>query len=128
MASTGGAVRTVLLSANITGVTTRIFRDIAPPETTYPYITIGDEITNTPALLGDKLVKSRTRQLRVNLWQVRTSENTTIIDSVVSALDNATLASNKVVFGCRVIDVQRLYDATDDIVLHAATLNVTQGA
>lgn len=128
MSSTGGAVRTVLVDASLTGVGPRIFRDIAPPETPYPYITISDEITNQPSLLGDNLVIARSRQLRVNLWQVRQSENISLIDEVVDALDSADLNSNKNVFGCRVLDVQRIYDSEDDIVLHAITLNITQGA
>lgn len=128
MASIGGAVRTVLVDSTLSGIGERIYRDIAPPETQYPYITISDEITNQPVLLGDKTVIARTRQLRVNLWQVRTSENVGLIDEIVAALDNAGLSANKVVFGCRVLDIQRLYDSEDDIVLHAVTLNVTQKA
>ena len=128
MSSTGGAVRTVLVDANLAGVAARVYRDIAPPETQYPYITISDEITNQPSLLGDTLVIARSRQIRVNLWQVRQSENISLIDSVVEALDNANLNASKNVFGCRVLDVQRIYDSEDDIVLHAVTLNVTQKA
>lgn len=128
MSSSGGAVRTVLVDANLAGVDARIYRDIAPPETQYPYITISDEVTNQPSLFGDTLVIARSRQIRVNLWQVRQSENVSLIDSVVEALDGANLNSTKKVFGCRVLDVQRIYDSEDDIVLHAVTLNVTQKA
>ena len=128
MASTGGAVRTVLLSANITGVTTRIFRDIAPPETTYPFMTISDEVSNQPALLGDQMVLARNRQLRVNLFQIRTSENVETIDEVVTALDRASITANQVVFRVRVADIVRLFDSEDDIVQHSVTLNVIHKA
>jgi hypothetical protein len=128
MASIGGAIRTVLLNDTITGVSTRIFRDIAPPETTYPYITIFDELSNTPALLGDSLVLARTRMVQVSLWQVRTSENVAIINEVVAALDNATLNADQLVLKVRVADIQRIFDSTDDTILHAVTVNVTQKA
>jgi hypothetical protein len=128
MASIGGAIRTVLLNDTITEVSTRIFRDIAPPETTYPYITIFDELSNTPALLGDSLVLARTRMVQVSLWQVRTSENVAIINEVVAALDNATLNADQLVLKVRVADIQRIFDSTDDTILHAVTVNVTQKA
>lgn len=128
MASTGGAIRTVLVDAAISGILSRIYRDIAPPETTYPYITISDEITNQPALLGDKRVLARSRQLRVNLWQLRTEENVGLIDEIVAALDSVDVSANQDVFRVRVFDVQRQFDSEDDTILHAITLNVIQKA
>jgi|GEM_PF-5679804 len=128
MASIGGAIRTILVDASLTGVSNRIYRDIAPPETEYPYITISDEITNQPSLLGDKRVLARTRQLRVNLWQIRPSENVTLVDDVVGSLDSVNLAANQDVFRVRVFDIQRLFESEDDTILHAITLNVTQKA
>ena len=128
MASVGGAIRTTLLSAGISGVSTRIFRDIAPPETTYPFMTISDEVSNQPALLGDQMVLARNRQLRVNLFQIRTSENVETIDEVVTALDSASITANQVVFRVRVADIVRLFDSEDDIVQHSVTLNVIHKA
>lgn len=128
MASVGGAIRTTLLGAGVTGVSTRIFRDIAPPETTYPFMTISDEVSNQPALLGDQMVLARNRQLRVNLFQIRTSENVEIIDEVVAALDRASITANQVVFRVRVADIVRLFDSEDDIVQHSVTLNVIHKA
>jgi len=128
MASVGGAIRTALTNASITAISTRIFRDIAPPETTYPYVTISDEITNTPSLLGDKQVLARLRQLRVNLWQLRPSENVTTVDQIVTTLDSANITANQKIFRVRVSDIQRIFDSEDDTVLHAITLNVTQKA
>lgn len=128
MASTAGAIRTRLVDSTITGVETRIYRDIAPPEVAYPYITISDEITNQPVLLGDKTVLARMRQLRVNLWQIRQSENVAIIDEVVAALDSATISANQTVFRVRVFDIQRIFESEDDTILHVVTINVTQKA
>lgn len=128
MASTGGALRTALIDAGISSVDSRIYRDIAPPETTYPYVTISDEITNQPVLLGDRQVVARLRQLRVNLWQLRTSENVDIIDEIVAALDSAQISANQYVYGVRVFDVQRQFDAEDDTILHSVTVNVVQKA
>ena len=128
MASVGGAIRTALTNASITAISTRIFRDIAPPETTYPYVTISDEITNTPSLLGDKQVLARLRQLRVNLWQLRPSEDVTTVDQLVTTLDSANITANQNIFRVRVSDIQRIFDSEDDTVLHAITLNVTQKA
>ena len=128
MASVGGAIRTALTNASIAAISTRIFRDIAPPETTYPYVTISDEITNTPSLLGDKQVLARLRQLRVNLWQLRPSEDVTTVDQIVTTLDSANITANQKIFRVRVSDIQRIFDSEDDTVLHAITLNVTQKA
>jgi hypothetical protein len=128
MASIGGAIRTVLVNDSITSVGSRIYRDIAPPETAYPYITIFDELGNTPALIGDQVVLARTRLVQVSLWQLRQSENTAIIDEVVAALDNANLSANKFVYRVRVADIQRAFDSEDDTILHAVTLNVIQKA
>lgn len=128
MASTGGAIRTALVDAAITQIGSRIYRDIAPPETAYPYVTISDEITNQPALLGDTQVLARLRQLRVNLWQLRSNEDVSLIDTIVSTLDSANVTANQDVFGVRVFDVQRLFDSEDDTILHAVTLNVIQRA
>ena len=128
MPSIGGAIRTALLGANIEEISTRIFRDIAPPETTYPFITITDEISNQPVLIGDQNVLARNRQVQVSLFQIRTSENVDIIDEVVQALDTANVSANKTVFRVRVLDIQRIFESDDDIVQHAVTLNVIHKA
>lgn len=128
MASIGGAIRTILVNDSITGVSTRIYRDIAPPETAYPYITIFDELSNTPALIGDQVVLARTRLVQVSLWQLRQSENTGIVNEIVSALDNAALAADQFIYRVRVTDISRSFSAEDDTILHAITLNVIQKA
>ena len=74
------------------------------------------------------MVLARNRQLRVNLFQIRTSENVEIIDEVVTALDRASITANQVVFRVRVADIVRLFDSEDDIVQHSVTLNVIHKA
>lgn len=128
MASTGGAIRSALVGAGISAISTRVYRDIAPPETQYPYVTISDEISNQPALLGDKRVLARSRQLRVNLWQIRTSEEVSLIDEIVACLDSVDISANQEIYRVRVMDIQRLFDSEDDTILHAITLNVIQKA
>lgn len=128
MASIGGAIRTTLVDASFADISSRVYRDIAPPETEYPYITISDEITNQPSLFGDKRVLARTRQLRVNLWQIRANENVTLIDDIVGTLDSVNIVANQDIFRVRVFDIQRLFESEDDTILHAITLNVTQKA
>lgn len=129
MASIGGSLRTLLVNANFDGVGQKIYRDLAPPETAYPYITIADELSNVPVLRGDQFVLTRNRIVQVSLWQVRTAENVDLVDEVVAALDRATLdGPNQLVFRVRVSDIQRLFDSKDDTILHAIILNVYQKA
>lgn len=126
--SIGGAVRQILVDANIANITYRVYRDKAPQDVVFPYITFFDEISNVPNLLGDSTVRTRKRLVQVSLWQVRSTEDVDLIDTVVSTLENAALDANKNVFRCRVSSIERLANLTDDIVQHAITLTVIQGA
>ena len=126
--SIGGAIRQKIVDANITGITYKVYRDTAPADIVFPYITFFDEISNVPGLLGDSTVKTRKRQVQVSLWQIRTSEDVELIDTVVSLLENASLDANKNIFRCRVSSIERIANLTDNIVQHAITLTVFQGA
>lgn len=128
MPSIGGAVRQIIVDANITGITTKVYRDIAPPDVALPYITFADELSNVPVLIGDKSVKAKRRMVQVDLWQSRASESFSRIDTLATLLDSATLSADKHVFNTRVNDVQRLVEFEDDIVHHAITLFVYQVA
>lgn len=128
MPSIGGAVRQIIVDANITGITTKVYRDIAPPDVALPYITFADELSNVPVLIGDKSVKAKRRMVQVDLWQSRASESFSRIDTLATLLDSATLSADKHVFNTRVNDVQRLVEFEDDIVHHAITLLVYQVA
>jgi len=128
MASIGGSIRTILVNAGITGVT-GIFRDFAPPSTEKPYITYSDELRNVPELIGDGLVKTRRRMVQFDLWQNRQNEDTSLVDSLVSALDGAgQFDDGTYVFRLRVSDIQRMVSLEDNVVHHALTLDVFQKA
>jgi hypothetical protein len=128
MASIGGAVRSLITGVGVAGVGDKVYRDIAPPETTTPYITIFDEISNQMTLAGDSEVIARIRLVQVSLWQSRQAENVELIDDLVALLDNALLEANQHVLGCRVSEIQRLFDAESDTIQHAITLRVHQKA
>ena len=128
MSSIGGSIRTILVDAAISGVT-GIFRDFAPPSTEKPYITYSDELRNVPELIGDGFVKTRRRMVQFDLWQNRQSEDTSLIDAVVSALDGAgQFDDGTYVFRLRVSDIQRMVSLEDNVVHHALTLDVFQKA
>lgn len=125
--SIGGAIRQVIVDANLTGITTSVYRDAAPPEKSFPYITFFDEISNTVGMVGDGNVKARRRLVQVSLWQARASENIDLIDSLYAVLEKANLDANKNIFRCRVSSIERIANLTDNIIHHAITLTVTQG-
>ena len=128
MSSIGGSIRTILEDAAISGIT-GIFRDFAPPSTEKPYITYSDELRNVPELIGDGFVKTRKRMVQFDLWQNRQSEDTSLIDAVVSALDGAgQFDDGTYVFRLRVSDIQRMVSLEDNVVHHALTLDVFQKA
>lgn len=128
MSSIGGAIRKAIVDAGIEEIASRVYRDIAPPEAQYPYVTIGDEVSNQPALLGDRKVIARLRLVRVNLWQLRAEEKTPLIDEIVRTLDTKSISANQLVLRVRVFDIQRIFDAQDDTISHVITLNVVQKA
>jgi hypothetical protein len=128
MASIGGSIRTILVDAAISGIT-GIFRDFAPPSTEKPYITYSDELRNVPELIGDGFVKTRRRMVQFDLWQNRQNEDTSLINSVVSALDGAgQFDDGTYVFRLRVTDIQRMVSLEENVVHHALTLDVFQKA
>lgn len=126
MPSTGGALRTVLIDANIAGIT-GVFRDFAPPSQAQPYITYSDEISNIPVLIGDGFALTRNKMVQVDLWQDRSTENVDLIDDVISALDGVgQIDATKSVFRVRVSNVVRIVSTTDSVVHHAITLDIYQ--
>lgn len=128
MASVGGALRSVLVAENLPGVASKIYRDLAPPETAKPYITIFDEISNQFVLAGDSEVLARVRLVQVSLWQDRQAEDVDLVDQLVETLDDVSLSANQHVLGCRVFEIQRLFEADSDTIQHALTLRVYQKA
>lgn len=122
------AIRSILVSASLTGVGSKIFRDISPPQTPMPYVTISDELANPPSLLGDKKVLSRDRLVQISVWQTRQAEDLELVNQIRTLLDAASLNSTELVYGCRVFDIQRLFDSEHDSVLHSITLRIQQKA
>ena len=125
MASVGAAVRTAITSASISGIT-GVFRDIAPDSTALPFVTLASELGRGPVLQGDGSVLARTQEMQVDLWQSHESEDVTLVESLLAALDSATLTgADKNIFQCRVVDVVRDVQPEIDICHHSLSLDVT---
>lgn len=122
--SVGGAIRQILVDANLPGISA-IYRDFGPPNATKPYITYLDELRNTPELSGDGIVRGRLRLVQVDIWQDKTSENFELGNLVVSALDGIKkIDASNYIYQIRVSDIQRLVSSEDNIIHHAITLEV----
>jgi hypothetical protein len=84
------------------------------------------DISRAAAFQGDGNVLARTQVVQVDLWQTLSSEDVTTVESLLAALDSATLTgADKHIFKCRVIDVARLTEPDQDICHHALMLDVT---
>lgn len=126
MASVGAAVRTAITGASISGINNNVFRDLAPDSQALPYVTLMSDISRAAAFQGDGNVLARTQVVQVDLWQTLSSEDVTTVESLLAALDSATLTgADKHIFKCRVIDVARLTEPDQDICHHALMLDVT---
>ena len=91
MASVASALRTAITAANITNITTKVYRNIAPDSETYPFVTFDDDVARVPALFGDGGVLARARTISVDLWQLLDAEDTTLVESLLAAVDGADL-------------------------------------
>lgn len=129
MASVTSALRTKIVAANLSNVTTKVFRDAAPDSTAMPFVTFNDDISRTAALFGDGKISMASRSVQVNLFQKLDAEDVTLIDSLFAALDSATLTgADKNIVGCRVDGIVRLVDTTENLCHHAVTITITQAA
>lgn len=125
MASIASAVRTKITAANITNVTTKVYRDMAPDSVALPFVTFMSDLARTPELEGDGIVKARKQMMQIDLWQQLTSEDVAIVEALLAAVDGADLTGvDKTVFKCKVADIQRLVDLDDNICHHALTVEV----
>ena len=126
MASVASSLRTVIVNANITNVTTKVYRDFAPDSTVFPFVTFADDLSRNVALAGDGAITARERLIQVDLWQTLDSEDVTLVESLLDAVDSANLTgADKTVFRCRVDDVQRLAQVDQNVCHHALSVNVT---
>ena len=126
MASVASAVRTAIVNANITGVTTKVFRDEAPDSTTYPFVTLDDDVSREPVLEGDAAVTVRRKVMWINLWQVTSAEDVDLIEDLLAAVDGATLTgADKTILKCKVQDVSRATDPSEQVCRSWLTVNIT---
>lgn len=125
MTTIAASIRTHLINADITSVGTKIYRDMAPPSTEYPYMTYFDQLNDRVVLQGDSRTKARNMLIQFDLWQKRMDEDSSIADEISSALEQITITGGSpTVFACNLYDVQRIVEFDDDIIHHAFTLNV----
>ena len=126
MASVASAVRTAIVNANISGVTTKVFRDEAPDSTAYPFVTLDDDVSREPVLEGDAAVIARQKVMFINLWQVTSAEDVDLIEALLVAVDGATLTgANKTILKCKVQDVSRATDPSEQVCRSWLTVNIT---
>lgn len=125
MASVASALRTAITTANITNITTKVYRNVAPESESYPFVTFDDDVSREPAFSGDGVVLARQRDISVDLWQLLDAEDTTLVESLLAAVDGATLTgADKTIFGCTVQNVQRSILPEDNICHHSLSVNV----
>ena len=94
MASVASALRTVITAANITNITTKVYRNVAPDSETYPFVTFDDDVSRTPTFFGDGVVKARVRTISVDLWQLLDAEDKNLSESLLAAIDGADLVGD----------------------------------
>lgn len=125
MTTIAASIRTHLVDADITSIGTKIYRDMAPPSTAYPYMTYFDQLNDRVMLQGDSRVKARNMLIQFDLWQKRADEDTVIASEISSAIEGITISdADTTVFACNLYDVQRIVEFDDDIIHHAFSLNV----
>ena len=119
------ALRTYLVDSDITGIMEKVYKDLAPPSTPYPYVTYADSLADRSALTGDSKILARNNMVQVDLWQKRPQESSAITNALIAAIENATLTgADQTIFRCRLVDVRRIVEFDDDNVHHALTLNI----
>lgn len=119
------ALYSALINADIPVVGSKIYKDIAPPASEFPYITYSDRLADGTALTGDSNVLARNHLMQVDLWEKRTSENVSIYEALAGTLENLSVTDgNRTIFKIRLYDTQRIVEFDDDNVHHAFSLNV----
>lgn len=125
MTSIAAALRAEIVACNIPNIMNQVYRDLAPPTTTYPYITYADHLNDRIALTGDKKVLARNYMVQVDLWEKRIEETESTLTTILDCLEHATLVgTDNKVFRCRLMDTQRIIQFDDDVVHHAISLNI----
>lgn len=118
------ALYSALIAADIPVVGNRIYKDIAPPATEFPYITYSDRLADRTVLTGDSNVLARNHLIQVDLWEKRTSEDVSVFEALASTLENLSVTDgDRTIFKIRLYDTQRIVEFDDDNVHHAFSLN-----
>lgn len=118
-------IYSALIDADIPNVGSKVYKDLAPPSTAFPYITYADRLADRPVLNGDSNVLARNYLIQIDLWEKRQSENSSIIEAVLDLLENLSIEDNgKTIFRCRLFDAQRIVEFDDDNVHHALSVNI----
>ena len=125
MASVTSALRTAITAANITNITTKVYRNVAPESESYPFVTFKDDVSRVPEFSGDGVTLARRRSVSIDLWQLLDAEDTTLVESLLAAVDGASLTgADKTIFGCTVQDINRVVLPEDNICHHSLSVNV----
>lgn len=118
------ALYSALVNADIPVVGTKIFKDLAPASTPFPYITYADRLSDRTVLTGDSNVLARNYLVQVDLWEKRPSENPAISGAISQLLENIVITDDNTIFKCRLYDTQRIIEFDDDNVHYAFSLNI----
>ena len=118
-------IYSALVSADIPNVGSKVYKDLAPPSTPFPYITYADRLADRPALSGDSNILARNYLVQIDLWEKRQSENPVVIEAVLNLLETLAIEDDgKTIFRCRLFDTQRIVEFDDDNIHHAFSINV----
>lgn len=119
------ALYSSLTAANISSVGSRVYKDLAPPASEYPYITYAGRLSDRPVLTGDTHVLARNHLVQIDLWEKRQEEDAQVYEDLAYFLENLILEDgNNTIFRCRLYDVQRIVEFDDDIIHHAFSVNI----
>lgn len=128
-ATTAGAIK-AFLEAQGLGVS--VYRDIASPGATLPYVTVRESVSVTVDPHGDFAATGVTELAQVDIWQEwrstttrGVSESYTLADDVIERLHGAVLSAAPThVYGSRVIGSSRLLEQEENVVHTAITLEI----
>ena len=91
------------------------------------WLCVGEVLGLLDGLLeGDGVVTMREKVMWINLWQVTSAEDVDLIEDLLAAVDGATLTgANKTILKCKVQDVSRATDPSEQVCRSWLTVNIT---
>jgi hypothetical protein len=116
----GGAVKALLLAANLPGVGVDIYRDLAPSSANFPYFTFSDQFPEVPGLRGDGgAALTFKTMLQLDLWEEAVDEDFTLFPTVRDLLNGAVLTGTQDdVFTLKIADARRMGMDTEHAEVH----------